>query len=76
MTAGVAGMVLHEHVVLHKFEGDDQTQAPFASIVIDNGTITSRCDQHDWQTLPETVAFDSEKVCVICGEEWGVNGSH
>lgn len=68
MAEAVAGVVLHEHVVLHKFEGDDPTQPPLATIVIDDGVIMSRCDEHAWENLPDT--FESEKVCPKCGEEY------
>lgn len=66
MTAAVAGVTLHEHVVLHKFEGNDQARPPFASIVIDDGTITSRCDDHDWRRP----TGDAPLACGHCGEVW------
>ncbi len=65
MKAAVAGMKLHEHVVLHKFEGDDTEQAPLATITVDDGKITSRCDRHVW--LPDAGGKGSGAlVCGLC----------
>ena len=64
MAHEAAGMVLHEHVVLHKFEGDDQTRPPLGTIVLDDGAVTSRCDSHDWRRLTGNAPL----VCGHCGE--------
>lgn len=64
-----AGLALHEHVVLHKFEGDDQTRPALETIVIDDGVLLSLCE-HAWESLPDAPGFESDKVCPRCGEEW------
>lgn len=61
-------MKLHEHVVLHKFEGENAEQAPFASITIDDGVITARCDNHVW--LPDAEHAPDGQICGICEEVW------
>ncbi len=69
MAEVTAGVALHEHVVLHKFEGDDRTRPSLETIVADDGVIQSHC-VHAWENLPDTPGFESNKVCPKCGEEW------
>lgn len=71
MTEAIAGVALHEHVVLHKFEGDDQTGPSLETIVADDGVVQSHC-VHAWENLPDA---PSAKVCPKCGEEW-TNGTN
>lgn len=75
MATATAGMVLHEKVELRKFEGDDTSGPCLETLIVEDGIVQSTC-VHYWQTLPETVAFESKRVCVECGEEFGINATN